>query len=198
MKELRAIMNSPATPVWYTEVGWPITKADGGFFPTKPNDVMVTPQLQAAYVCRMYALALRLGVERVHIMFATDTDNFNAGFFLRDNSWRPSAHAVQTMIKLLPFPKLVSAIHDGEDGWYAWNFVADQGTPTNVLLMPVTMAFNVAGPKHVELPWSTSAATVIDMLGVSRHVAAVPAAGGTWTLPLDIGPCPVYLIRTQP
>ena len=146
----------------------------------------------------MYALALRLGVERVHIMFATDTDTFNAGFFLRDNSWRPSAHAVQTMIKLLPFPKLVSALHDGDDGWYAWNFTADQGAPTNVLLMPVTMAFNVAGPKHVDLPWPKPGAMVTDMLGGMRQIAAVPAADGTWTLPLDIGPCPVYATPVKP
>lgn len=192
-KSLAAIRDStdPAVPVWYTEVGWPISKADGGHFPTKAGEITVSPQLQAAYVCRMYALALRLGVERVHVMFATDTDNFNAGFFLRDKTWRPSARAAQTMMNVMPFPKLTGAIHDGAGGWYAWTFTAD--ARSKEAAPPVTMAFNITGQKHVELPWPAPAATVTDMLGTTRKIAALPAPGGAWTLPVDIGPCPVYL-----
>ena len=197
-KSLSAILNTTgsASPVWYTEVGWPVSKADGGYFPTKAGEPMVNPQLQAAYVCRMYSLALRLGVERVHIMFATDTDDFNAGFFLRDKTWRPSAYAVQTMIKVMPFPKLIGAINDGNDGWYAWTFHADARFKTTDAL-PVTMAFNVAGAKHVELPWPAPAATVTDMLGATRQTAAVQSSDGKWMLPVDIGPCPVYLTPAQ-
>lgn len=182
-------------PVWYTETGWPVSKADGGHFPTRADEITVSPKLQAAYVCRMYALALRLGVERVHIMFAADSDNFNAGFFLRDKTWRPSAHAVQTMIKVMPFPKLTGAIHDGDDGCYAWTFKADARSPEAA--PSVTMAFNVAGPKRVELPWPAPSATVTDMLGTNRKIDAVPAPGGAWILPVDIGPCPVYLTPVQ-
>jgi len=191
---IRATAGS-AVPVWYTEVGWPVSKADGGHFPTKADEITVSPQLQAAYVCRMYALALRLGVERVHIMFATDSDNFNAGFFLRDKTWRPSARAVQTMIKIMPFPKLIGAINDGNDGWYAWTFTAD--AQSKEAAPPVTMAFNITGPKYVELPWPAPAATVVDMLGTTRQIDAVRAPGGAWTLPVNIGPCPVYLKPAQ-
>lgn len=193
---IRKTIGPDAPPFWYTEVGWPVSRADGGHFPTKAGEAMVDPRLQAAYVCRMYALALRLGVGRVHVMFATDTDNFNAGFFRRDKSWRPSAQAVQTMIRVMPFPKLAGTIHDGQDGWYAWTF-RDARSPEPAA-PPVTMAFAVAGPRHVELPWAHPGATLIDMLGVARQVAAKPAGDGTWTLPVDIGPYPVYLVPPSP
>lgn len=191
---IRATTGS-AVPVWYTEVGWPVSKADGGHFPTRADEITVSPQLQAAYVCRMYALALRLGVERVHIMFATDSDNFNAGFFLRDKTWRPSARAVQTMINVMPFPRLIGAIHDGNDGWYAWTFTAD--AQSKEAAPPVTMVFNITGPKYVELPWPAPVATVVDMLGTTRRINAVRAPDGAWILPVDIGPCPVYLTPAQ-
>jgi len=181
--------------VWYTECGWPVSQADGGHFPTPAGAAMVNSQLQAAYVCRMYALGLRLGVPRVHLMFATDTDNFNGGFFLYDKTWRPSAQAVKTMITLLPCPKLRATVHDGAEGWYAWTFTPD--TRTTVTAAPVTMAFNVAGPKRVELLWSASAANVVDMQGGMRRIAAAPAGGGMFKLALDIGPCPVYLVPVQ-
>ena len=42
-------------------------------------------------------------------------DNFNAGFFLRDGTWRPSATAVQTMTRLIPAPRLESIVSDGKD-----------------------------------------------------------------------------------
>jgi hypothetical protein len=67
------------TPIWYTECGWEIGQADGGTYAT--SGTTVSQRLQAAYVVRMYALALRLGVERVHIMYVVDMDGFNGGFF---------------------------------------------------------------------------------------------------------------------
>jgi len=172
-------------PVWYTEMGWPITKADGGFYETKEKD-LATPLLQAAYVCRTYAYAMRLGVDRVHIMFATDTDNFNAGFFLRDGKWRPSATAVQTMIAQMPRPKLQSAISDGTGGYYAYEFVRDtlvDGRPTFVI-----MAWNVEGPKTVEIPVKGAKATLVDMLGNEKPLEAKDGK-----VTVEVGPLPVYV-----
>jgi len=171
------------TPVWYTEVGWPVSREDGGRF-TMAASRTVPPALQAAYVCRMYALAMRLGVDRVNIMFATDTDNYNGGFFLRDGSWRPSAHAVRHMIALMPRPKLVGAINDGKDGFYAYRFQADAAKEDG----EVIMAWNVAGPKTVSIPWRRGQATIIDMLG--REKAVAPVNG---KLSVEVGPCPVYV-----
>jgi len=176
-------------PIWYTEMGWPISKADGGHFDTDPKKEYATPLLQAAYVCRAYAMAMRLRVERVHIMFATDTDNFNGGFFLRDKSWRPSAKAVQTMIRLMPHPKLTKALSDGKDGYYAYRFDPDTRPIGDRRPMEFTMAWNVAGPRNVELPCPAATAMVIDMLG---HRKTVKAADGN--VAVEVGPCPVYVI----
>jgi hypothetical protein len=185
LEQIRAILASHGraeTPIWYTEVGWPISKQEGGFYAM--SGIQVSPDLQAAYVCRLYAFAQRLGVPRVHIMSINDTDNFNSGFFQRDGSWRPSAQAVRTMIRLMPSPRLLGAVSDGKDGCFAYRFAPgpDQAAP------PVLMAWNVSGPKIVELPIGTPRATIIDMLG---HEQTIAVTGGK--VRLEIGPLPVYV-----
>jgi hypothetical protein len=165
-------------PVWYTEIGWPISQADGGHFPTKAGEVKVSPILQAAYVVRLYAFAQRLGVQRVHIMFATDTDNFNAGFFLRDGSWRPSAKAVQTMIKLMPEPQLTAVISDGEDGMFIYEFGR------------TVMAWRAEGTREAKITVKGKGAVVTDLLGQSQEVRA-----GTVTI--EVGPLPMYVTATK-
>ena len=189
LKEIRDILAKYSVadrPVWYTECGWPISKADGGAFEMSDKEV-VTPQLQAAYICRMYALTLRLGVREADIMYITDADNYNAGFFTRDKAWRPSAYAVQTMIKLLPNPKIKKAISDGVDGYYSYELQAD-GLAKESSQSLVTMAWNVAGPKTVEIAVVTPKAQVLDMLG---HEKTVAAKDGKITV--EVGPCPVYI-----
>ena len=185
LKEIRADLASHGraeVPIWYTEVGWPLSKQDGGFFAM--SGTQVSPDLQAAYVCRLYAFAQRLGVARVHIMSVNDTDNFNSGFFQRDGSWRPSAHAVQTMIQLMPRPRLLAAVSDGEAGYFAYRFAPGK----DAAAAPVVMAWNVSGPKVVELPIKASSATVIDMLG---HQQTIAVAGDK--IRLEVGPLPVYV-----
>lgn len=182
LRETLAAHGRGDVPVWYTEIGWPVSQADGGHFPTTGE--RVSPQLQAAYVCRLYALSQRLGVERVHIMFATDTDNFNAGFFLRDGSWRPSAHAVATMVRLLPAPKLLGAVSDGEGGYFAYRFASQPGPKGREVLM----LWNVEGPRKVKVPASGTTVEVTDMLGgIERR----ETKGGE--LELEAGPLPVYV-----
>src|SRR4030042_6930390 len=127
-------------PVWFTEVGWHRNYGtfDGSIKPA------VSERLQAAYVCRMYLTALRLGVERVHIMFLFDADSFNGGFFnSSDRSRYESADAVQNMISILPRPKIISAINDGSNGYYAYRYDPDSYTSGDT---PVIVAWNVAGP----------------------------------------------------
>lgn len=165
-------------PVWYTEIGWPISKADGGRFETG-NEPMVSPMLQAAYVVRLYAYAQRLGVERVHIMFTTDTDNFNGGFFLRDGAWRPSARAVATMIKVLPNPRLVEVLRDGDDGVFVYRFDTDG--------RDVVMAWTVKGTRTLDVQVRGKRAVVTDMLGQSTEVRDEGRAT------IEIGPLPMYV-----
>ncbi len=177
------------TPIWYTEIGWAISHDDGGFFQMQRDaGRYVSPELQAAYIVRTYAWAMRLGVERVHIMFATDTDNYNAGFFLRDGTWRPSAHAVRHMIALMPRPRLIDVISDGEDGYYAYLFSPDTDGD------PVLMAWNVAGPRTVRIGLQgLEEVTAYDMLGHARSLAV-----GDGGLELEIGPYPVYAPIPEP
>ncbi|MEA2069461.1 MAG: hypothetical protein U9P12_09700 [Verrucomicrobiota bacterium] len=175
-------------PVWYTEIGWPILPEDGGHFPAAKPRECIPPLFQAAYVCRTYALALRLNVERVHIMYITDADHFNAGFFDKDTkAWRPSATAVQTMIKTMPNPKLTGSISDGADGCYAYTCQADsaQGdVPGN----KVIMAWNVGGPKTLELHDLPQQVVITDMLGTTQTRTT-----NEGTLSVEIGPFPIYL-----
>ena len=177
-----ALHKRAGIPIWYTEIGWPISKQNGGFYPT--TGTQVSPELQAAYICRLYAFAQRLGVLRVHIMSVNDTDTFNSGFFLRDGTWRPSAHAVQTMIKLMPAPRLLDAISDGQYGYFAYRFAANDDAKA----APVLMLWNVAGPKIVEVPMSSPRAIVVDMLGHAQEVTPVNGK-----VRIEIGPLPMYL-----
>ena len=171
-------------PIWFTEGGWPISHADGGFFPTGDRPY-VSPELQAAYVVRFYALAMRLDVEKVHVMYVTDSDGFNGGFFLRDGSWRPSAHAVHNMIRLMPRPRLVDVLSDGDNGYYAYVF-----SPDDELDHQVLMLWNVAGPRTVTVPVAhAETVTAHDMLGQQRTLEVTEGE-----LELEIGPYPVYMV----
>jgi len=113
----------------------------------------------------------------MHIMFTTDTDNYNAGFFLRDGTWQPAAKAVQTMIQLLPQPKLTGALSDGANGYFAYWF-----KPRTL------MVWNATGPKTVTIPWSGNTVCVVGMLGEEK---LVPVANGS--VQLRVGPCPMDL-----
>ncbi len=168
-------------PIWYTEMGWEISQKDGGRFPGKRAG-SVSPLLQGAYIVRDYALALRANVERVHIMFIQDSDQYNGGLFNRDGKWRPSAHAVKNMIAILPEPKLLDVISEGENDTYVYRFSPSPDSK------PVIMAWNLKGPATARIPFNGSKATVIDMLGEKTTVATDQ---GQLTIP--IGPLPVYV-----
>ena len=82
-KEIRDVMAKYGVgerAIWYTECGWPISKADGGAF-AMSDQATVPPLLQAAYVCRMYAMTMRLGVREADIMYVTDADKLQRRFF---------------------------------------------------------------------------------------------------------------------
>jgi len=177
-----AVYQKENTPIWYTEMGWEISKEDGGRFEGGKRHGTVSPQLQGAYITRNYAQAMRLGVERVHLMFVHDSDQYNGGLFNTNGKWRTSAHAVKTMISILPEPKFLGVIHEGEGDTYAYRFAP---SPSG---KPVVMAWNIKGPATTSLPFSGAEAVVTDMLGGKT---TVKAEGGNLTLP--VGPLPVYV-----
>ncbi|MDY6933641.1 MAG: fibronectin type III domain-containing protein [Spirochaetota bacterium] len=182
-------------PVWYTEVGW---HRDVGHYDADEHE-SVTERLQAAYVSRLYLIAMRLGVERAHIMFVSDSDTFNGGFFNNDDrSWWEQTYAVNNMINLMPNPKLIGAVNDGgygendlpdSYGYYAYTFDPD----TTVTGEPsVIVAWNVEGPITVEIPCESGEYRVFDMLGGDEKAITTSSQ-----LRVNIGPCPIYIVRVE-
>ena len=115
-------------------------------------------------------------------MYIMDTDNCNPGFVDRDGTLRPSALAIRNMIRLMPDPKLVGALLDGEDNRYAYVFESAPGGEE------VVMVFHADAPAEITIPWAEPTAEVTDMLG---NTATVEADRGHLTL--DAGPCPLYI-----
>ncbi len=141
-------------PIWYTEVGWSIAQTDGGVneMPRREDEGRHFSALQqAANVVKMYALALRLGVRRVHIMSVADIQGYNSGFFHRmTKEWRPSAHAARQMIRQMPRPRLLAApLEQPKDGLFAWRFQSDW---TKADAPEVIMAWKEMSPGKIAVP----------------------------------------------
>lgn len=190
IRKLLGTYGAGAKPIWWTEVGYEITQAAGGKFPTKKarSTMLDSVDLQAAYNIRMYLLAMRVGVGRVHIMHMHDTDGYNGGLVDRATlEWRPAAHAIQNIAAQLPNPRLVGAQADGEDGLYVYEFIADH---TAGARMNAIVAWNVAGPTTVDikLPGNGGRVTVYDMVGNARKAQV---RNGKVTL--EVGPYPVFI-----
>lgn len=204
-------------PIWYTEQGWAVNLRSGGSFvdPIRPPDdgvaeaatsiqdipydidprKWIDPLTQAAYITRMYALVLRMGVERHFFMSIVDTDGFNSGFLQSDGRPRQSAIAVKTMIELMPRPKLIEVIRDGEQGIFAYRFDPDyrrEGDDS------VVMAWAIELNKH-SLPVLGSQDAIFD----ERPIQATSMLGDTTMIePKDeridiaLGLVPIYLSQT--
>ena len=195
-EELRQMMQKFGTadkPIWYSELNWEITQAEGGRYaadalhpaPESHN----TQVMQAAYIVRGYAWTIRLGVKRLTYMSITDTDHCNSGLLNMDGTWRVSAHAVKTMIDLMPRPALRGAISDGDDSTYIYRFNPDFRTSGG---KDVIMAWRVTGPKTVEIPWPDAQVELVDMTGARQ---TYPVTNGK--VKLRIGPCPIYLVPVK-
>jgi hypothetical protein len=182
---LRAQSPGGRKRIWFTEGGWKIPYSSGGLSQSNP-EMTVSPLMQAAYVCRYYATALRLAVDRVTPFFIVDTNTLNGGFFDgQTKQWRPSAYAVQNMIAVMPAPKLIEVLQDGEDdGLFVYRFRPDATVASQD---SVIMAWNVEGPKQVSLELGSAQIQIVDMLG------GTATATGTGTYDLDVGPYPIYI-----
>jgi len=214
IRETMASHGAGDRPVWYTEHGWAVNLRSGGAFvdPIRPPDDGVStaetsldgipydidprkwidPLTQAAYHVRMYAQCLRLGIERHFPMSIVDTDGFNSGFLQKDGSFRESAVAVKNMIELMPHPKLIEVVADGEDGVFIYRFDPDVKNADD---RPVTMAWSIELNKHRRPLFGTGKGLfakepveAIGMLGERQIVE--PGEGDTH---FELGPVPVYL-----
>jgi len=191
MRELLAKHGAAGKPYWWTEVGYEMTQDAGGQFPTdkkKAENLVHSEDLHAAYIIRTYLLAMRLGVERVHIMHLHDTDNYNSGLMPRESlEWRPAAHAIKNIVDRMPNAKLAGAQADGQDGLYIYEFIGDH---TKGKAADTVVAWNLEGPKDVliELPGNRRSVTVYDMVGNEK---TVPVQNGK--VSLQVGPYPLYI-----
>ncbi len=181
---LRNILSSgkshPNMPIWYTELGWFITPDEGGHFDTCQNGL--DKLAHAAFNVQMYALGMRLGIERITTMYIMDTDGCNPGFVDRDGTLRPAGYAVKNMIEIMPDPILKEAIIENEDNCYAYRFESAPGGED------VVMVFHANAPHEITIPWDSATARVTDMFGTTE---VVTVEGGKLTLPA--GPCPLYI-----
>lgn len=181
-------------PVWYTELNWSISEEEGGRY--SDNENAIPAMLQAAYYTRGYALAVRLGVERLFYMSIVDTDGVNSGFINQDRSWRPSAHAVKNMMTLMPHPRLTGVIRERTDEVFAYTFDPDVADAND---REVVMAWTVSFDNdRLEVIWDeevdgaftpeTDRIEVVDLLGEVRSFRRSQGP-----LSLQIGPHPLYI-----
>ncbi len=187
-KKLRDILEkygNPDKPIWWTEVGWSITQKEGGILPvTNAFPAMST----ASFVTKMYVLAGRLGVKRVHIFNINDVQG-NAGFFNQNTGeWRPSAYAVQQMINLLPKPQIQSAISEEAGGLYAYKFKSDW-TKEDSKEVIIVWREQKKGSLSLTVPAGKKVSKLVNMLGGEEKFSVsgdkVNFAGG---------PYPSYLV----
>ena len=168
-------------PMWYTELGWMIPPSEGGRFNSCHHGVNLMEH--AAYNVQVYLLGLRLGVERITTMYIMDTDGCNPGFVNFDGSWRPAAYAVKNLIEILPDPKLVGAIYDGDDyRRYAYRIESEVDGEE------VIVAFTAKYPETIDIPWDAPEAKLTDMLGNTKIVKAEDGV-----LQVEAGIYPTYI-----
>jgi hypothetical protein len=164
---VRELVNRYRTglPVWITEMGWPTTAWQGSG--------SVTPELQAAYLVRMYALSLAAGIERVFWYHYRDGNQF--GLLQWDDfAPKPSYHAYRTMTRVLS-----GAMCDGLAG-------APEGVQA------------VKFHKHnrdILVCWAPERPQAVTMLGADIlrwDMKGRPARAADGPVALTLGPDPIY------
>lgn len=176
-------------PVWFTEVGW--NRSVGADLVAIAERDTVSERLQAAYVTRLYLFCLRLGVDRCTDMYFWDGGTMNGGFI---SYWgekdsvvkRESGYATQFLARILPNPKIVQAISDGDHGYWAYKIKRNARDARSDTIIG---AWNVIGTKTVNLPCDSGKTYVVyDMLGGKEDRRATSSQ-----LSVEIGPCPIYV-----
>ena len=193
IQKILAKNGSAGKPIWYSEVGWPVLQSEGGKFPEQKYHPSIPVWLAAANVIKMYTLSARLGVKKVFIISVTDAptddDQYNYGFFdSATREWRPSAYAAQQMIRLLPKPRIQSAISEETGGFYAYQFKCDW-TKKDSKEVIIAWQEQKKGELSVAIPAGKKASKVLNLIGGEEKFSVkdgkVQFAGG---------PLPSYLV----
>lgn len=192
IRDIQADWGSSAKPIWWSELNWSIT--DGHYADGPETDLYqrtVDPRLQAAYLVRAHALALRLGVDRLTIMSLVDTDGVNSGLLERNGKRRPSAESLAVMMALMPHPKLAAVPMDGQDGIFVYEIQPDVASP---LHPPVIMAWSMTRQNTpTQIPYPQPSAWLCDMEG--RHLALIASQDGY--IDIQLGPEPIYIFQSD-
>jgi hypothetical protein len=183
LKEVSTELNFANKEIWYTEVGYPLE------YPR--NQQVRDERQQACFTSRLYAISAAHGVTQlqnmymVDIIYSQDNTRRSFGFFTNPGQWREQATALQTMIRLLPDPRMSPKILEENDkGIIAYQF-------NGIKNLPVLMAWN-AGEGQTEKEFSIKGkrAVLVDMLG--KKVRPLEVKKGKVVVTLS--EAPVYII----
>ncbi len=120
LRELQAEMAElgQVRPIWFTEIGFPLSYGPA-------NPFHVTRDQAADYMIRGLAIAARHNVQCLTLTYVNDqfSPRRAQGFYLykgyglytRNKTVRPAGKVVKLMIDLLPDPRLLEVISDGEN-----------------------------------------------------------------------------------
>jgi hypothetical protein len=185
-------------PIWFTEVGYPMKY--------RRDKYEYDDQKQADFTLRLYGLCASHGVEHVqsfHVLdFSQEGDDVSMmrmfGFFDKNDNVRKQGRALKTMISLLPQPKLLQTISDGQDNYYAYVF-RGAGSKKVIMLWVANEEtyrdneiLKYAKPeKTVEkmIPLKDKSAVLVDMFG-SRSPLEVKNGQAT----VKVSPTPVFIL----
>jgi len=104
-------------PIWFTEIGWPMAYGPANPFHT-------TKDQTADYMIRALALSARHGVQCLTLTYVNDqfSPRREQGYYLlksygffKDGKLRPVAKITKLMIELIPDPKVLEIVGDGEN-----------------------------------------------------------------------------------
>ena len=198
-------------PLWLTETGYPITAADGGYFPGDTathfdgSPARFSQEIAAAWTVRTAVTAARLGIERIYHMHVCDTDGFNGGWFGtdagtlsyqmglgRDSATAP-ARKVATAMRLLhklvgdatQLEILLDGVDDPEADPFAYRFHTPRGR--------VTVAWcEVEGVHSIPVDPDVSQ-VVTTQLGLQ-----ITGIGGSPSYRATLGPTPIFIFPAPP
>lgn len=104
-------------PIWFTEIGFPMAYGP-------PNPFHVTKDQAADYMIRALALSARHNVQCLTLTYVNDqmSPRRAQGYYLykayglyKNGKMRPAAKAVKLMAELIPDPRVLEIISDGEN-----------------------------------------------------------------------------------
>lgn len=186
IQRILSVNSHPNTPIWWTELGWEIPNAKGGLHPDPVNRIreLVSPEIQAAYVARACLWALRNGVQRLYFMHLFDSDGFNGGFLVRGSlDWRLSARAIHNLNRLLPAPKVLESIEDGDRHSYILKLDSSSNKEEKEIVYAI---WTVAGTAEIQIHTPFDSALVIDMVGnrkpIKTEQGKITVTAGTYPL----------------